>query len=248
MLPQEVIVRVAVCDDEKNIREDIKRMIKDQCADCYVDTYDSGESLLVANEEYDIYFLDIQMTGMDGVETAKRIRKKETTESQSESIIIFITSFTEFWNEAFDVKAYHYIVKPIDKNKFNAVFTRAVAEILDKKEKAEKHILIKSRDSHHKILLSEILYLESQNKKVIVNTTKETISHYGKMKDLENMLGNAFFRCHRCYIVNMEHITKYNATMIWLKNGSGIFLAHKKYNEFVKAYLNYAKSGGLIHD
>jgi hypothetical protein len=46
----------------------------------------------------------------------------------------------------------------------------------------------------------------------------------------------------------MEHITRYNATTIWLKNGEDIFLAHKKYNEFVKTYLNFAKSGGLIHE
>jgi DNA-binding LytR/AlgR family response regulator len=240
-------VRVAVCDDEKNLREDIKSMIKAQCADCHVDLYDSGESLLAAHEEYDIYFLDIQMAGMNGMETASRIRTRETAESKNESIIVFVTSFTDFWGEAFDVKAFHYLVKPIDKNKFNAVFTRAAAEYLDKKEKAGKHILIKNRDSYHKVLLSEIFYLESQNKKVTVISANGAVEHYGKMQDLESVLGDTFFRCHRCYIVNMEHITKYNATTIWLKNGKEIFLAHKKYPFFVKAYMSFLKSGGTDH-
>ena len=241
-------MRVAICDDENNLREDIKRMVKNQCADCRVDLYDSGESLLAAYKEYDIYFLDIQMTGINGMETAERIRTREATESQSESIIIFVTSFTDFWGDAFDVKAFHYLVKPVDVIKFNAVFTRAVTDCLDKKERAGKHILIKSKDSYHKVLLCDIYYIESQNKKVVVSSTNGEIEHYGKMQDFENSLGNAFYRCHRCFIVNLEHITKYNATTIWLKNGSNIFLAHKKYNEFVKTYLNFAKSGGLIHD
>jgi DNA-binding LytR/AlgR family response regulator len=90
--------------------------------------------------------------------------------------------------------------------------------------------------------------LESQNKKVTVVSKNGSIEHYGKMQDLEGVLGNSFFRCHRCYIVNMEHITKYNATTIWLNNDISVFLAQKKYNEFVKAYLNYAKSGGLINE
>jgi len=241
-------VRVAVCDDEKNLRENIQRMITGQCASCSVDLYDSGESLLAASKEYDIYFLDIQMAGMNGIETATRIREREAEEAQYESIIIFITSFTDFWGDAFDVKAYHYLVKPIDKNKFNAVFTRASADCLNKKAKAEKHILIKNKDSYHKILLDDIYYIESQGKKVEIVTKSGAMPHYGKMLDLEKTLGNSFYRCHRCYIVNMEHITKYNATTIWLSNGSSIFLAHKKYSELVKTYLNYAKSGRLIHD
>ena len=239
-------MRLAVCDDENNLREKIKRMITEQRADCAVDLYDSGESMLTASKVYDIYFLDIQMAGISGMETATRIRKREAEEVLNESIIIFITSFTEFWGDAFDVKAYHYLVKPIDSKKFNAVFTRASADYLSKKAKAEKYILIKSKDSYHKILLDDIYYFESQGKKVEIVTKSGATTHYGKMQDLEKTLGSSFYRCHRCYIVNLEHITKYNATTIWLKNGNSIFLAHKKYNEFVKTYLNNAKSGGLL--
>ena len=141
-----------------------------------------------------------------------------------------------------------YLVKPVEESKFNAVFTRAVADYKGKKERAEKFITIKSGDSYHKIFLSEIYYIESQNKKVLVTTKDGSTAYYGRMQDLESVLGKTFFRCHRCYIVNMEHITKYNATTITKKNGSNIFLANKKYNAFVKTYLSYAKSGGHIHD
>jgi len=241
-------ISIAICDDEKNIQDSIKRIVlKQQCVDCHVDLFDSGNLLIAVEKEYDIYFLDIQMPGINGMETAEQLRKRQAADSRNESIIIFITSFKEYMPDAFDVKAFHYLIKPIDEVKFQTVFSRALSDCLKTKEKADNHILIKSNDSHHKVLLNDILYIESDNKKVIVNTIEGTIDYYGKMQDLETSLGNSFFRCHRCYIVNMEHITRYNAATIWLKNGSTIFLAQKKYNEFVKAYLNFAKSGGLIH-
>jgi len=90
------------------------------------------------------------------METAMHIRAKENAKSQNDSIIIFVTSFTEFWNDAFDVKAFHYLIKPVEKSKFEAVFKRAVIDCKNKNERTEKHIIIKSGDSHHKILLNEI--------------------------------------------------------------------------------------------
>lgn len=219
-------------------------MVISQCADCHVDLYDSGEALLATAERYDIYFLDIQMPGISGTEAAQRIRVREATETHGESIIIFITSHTDYWENAFDVRAFHYLVKPVDTGKFETVLGRAVTDCIEKRARAKKHIILKSKDSVHTVLLGDILYVESQNKKLLINTVSGAIEHYGRMQDLENTLGNSFFRCHRCYMVNMEHIEKYNATTIWLKNGSDIFLSSRKYGSFVKAYLNYAKRGG----
>ena len=243
----EMPISIAVCDDEKNIRDNIKSIVLKQYTDCLVDLYDSGNSLFAAGKEYDIYLLDIQMPGINGMETAEQIRKRRTTKSWNGSVIIFITSFKEYMADAFDVRAFHYLLKPIDESKFQNVFSRAVSDCLSAKEKAETHILIKSKDSYHKVLLSDIYYVESDNKKVIVHTMEGAIEYYGKMQDLEISLGNDFFRSHRCFIVNLEHITRYNASTIRMKNGSDVLLAQKKYNEFVKTYLHFAKSGGLIH-
>lgn len=241
-------MHIAICDDEKNLLDDLKRMIENQCADCYADIFTSGEELISASKDYDIYFLDIQMAGMSGIETAEQIRKKEKQAEQPGSIIIFITSHADYWPEAFDVQAYHYLVKPVDKQKFAAVFASALKDCLKKKANAKKHIIIKSKDKHHKILLRDILYIESQNRKVIANTTKGTIDHYGKMQDFAENIGETFYRSHRCYIVNMEHISSYNAAEIRLADGSCVPLAHKKYNEFVRTYMHYAKRGGLVSE
>lgn len=231
---------VAICDDETHTREVINRLIKNQYEDCCVDFYDSGNALLASNIEYDIYILDIQIPGVNGMKTAEQLRERQRASSQSESIIIFVTTLKEYMADAFDVKAYHFLLKPIDKNKFSAVLSRAMNDCRKTKEDVDNHILIKSGNSYHKLFFRDIYYVESRDKKVVINLVDGAMEYYGKIKVLENAFDKSFFRCHRCYIVNMEHITRYNANTIWLKNGDGIYLAQKKYTTFVKEFKMYA--------
>lgn len=233
-------ISIAICDDEKNIQKEIMNLVKNQWKDSRLDLYDSGDALLAANIEYDVYFLDIQMPGISGMETAKQLRERQEAGTRSESVIIFVTALKEYMADAFDVKAFHYLIKPIDENKLKTVFSRAISDLCKIKENAENYILIKSGNSHHKLFFKDIFYVESHDKKVIINSINGTIEYYGKMREIENTLGRSFFRCHRCYIVNMEHITRYNATSIWVKNGKEIYLAQKKYSVFVKSYMQFS--------
>ena len=73
------------------------------------------------------------------------------------------------------------------------------------------------------------------------------LDSYGKMNGLEQMTGNGFYRCHRCYLVNMEQIVSYNADTIKVVNGDKLILAQKKYNDFIRQYMRYAKDGGIVN-
>jgi len=238
-------MKIAICDDEKNLCESLSALVKHHSANCRVDLYESGNALLESKKDYDIYFLDIQMPGIDGMKTAAQIRE---TDKSRDSIIIFITALKEYMANAFDVKAFHYLVKPLDENKFKEVFSRAVSDYEKASKNAEKHILVKSGNAYCKIYVNKIAYVESQGKKVIIHSDGDITEYYGKMAELENTLGDLFFRSHRSFLVNMAYISRYNATNIWLKNGEEIFLAQKKFQEFVKAYLLFAKSGGLANE
>lgn len=203
-------MRIAICDDEKNIRELIANKIAKQYPDAKIIFYRSGEELLLSDKRIDILFLDIQMPHRNGMETARELRKKDKN-----VIIIFVTAVEEYVFQAFDVGAFHYIVKPIDDAKFADVLHRAVDEWTSKKaakkEPEEKYLMINNGGVHIKVTIEDIVYAEVFNRKVVIHKLNETIEYYGKMSDLEALAGDSFYRPHRAYLINFKYVEKYDA-------------------------------------
>ena len=239
-------MRIAVCDDDRAIREELSRLIKGQVAEVDIVTYKSGEEMISAGENFDISFLDIEMGEVSGMDIARRIREQEKSGRQR-SIIIFVTGYREYMEAAFDVNAFHYLIKPIDAEKFSEVFDRAWKEMSAFDEQNKKQIMVKNSRTQQKIWLRDIYYIESGNKKVIFHTTDGILEVYGKMEDLENSLGNSFYRCHRCYLVNMEKISAYSVGNIQVTNGDNLLFARKKYSDFIKTFMRYVKNGGIVN-
>lgn len=245
------LIKIAVVDDEAIIREQIKNLIDKKTAKhslrCQVDGYVNGEALLEAQEAYDIVFLDIQMDGLSGIETARRLRRQKNTEGASGQacVLIFITGVKEHVFEAFDVNAFHYLLKPLEEDKFTEVLLRAIGEVEKRKAQGQKPLFIKTRTRNLSLKPSAILYIESRGKKVEIHTTAEIIEMYAAMNELEQELGAQFYRCHRGYLVNMAHIAEYGSDSITLDNGEQIIMAKDKYGTFVKAYLRYLRDGGV---
>ena len=123
----------------------------------------------------------------------------------------------------------------------------------DDKKMAEKIVKTKERRGlflkAKKFMLNQadILYIESRAKKVGIYTTgaKESIEIYATMEGLEGQLGEDFYRCHRAYIVNMAHITEFGKDSVTLTNGDTIYVAKKKFGEFVKTYKGYLQNDGV---
>lgn len=240
-------MKIAVVDDDRAICEAIVRLIKKQEPEAEVCQFLSGKEMLETEEIFAIYFLDIAMEEMSGLELAKKLRQEQEKQEISKSILIFITGYREYMEEAFDVNAFHYLLKPIDEEKFSQVFYRAWKEAAALEEQSNKYIIVKSSGIQQKIFLKDIYYIESNNKKVIYHTKDGRLETYGKMEELENELGNAFYRCHRCYLVNMEKIAAYSTDTIQVVGGDKLILAGKRYTDFIKHYMRYAKDGGIVN-
>ena len=152
-------MRIAICDDEKNIRELIGNKVLKQYPEADIVFFQSGEELLLSDNHIDILFLDIQMSGRNGMETARELRKKDKN-----VILIFVTAVEEYVFQAFDVGAFNYIVKPIDDTKFADVLCRAVAEWhsqnTDVRELEANYVMINNGGVHTKVVIEDIVYAE----------------------------------------------------------------------------------------
>ena len=233
------MIEIAICDDEKIIREQITGLIERQKADCRIEGFATGKELLAAKKHFDLIFLDIQMEGMNGIETARVIREQDRL-----AVLIFITAMKEYVFEAFDVAAFHYLLKPVAEEKFAEVFESAVGEVQTRNTQEAPPIFIKTKTRNLTLRQKEIFYIESRAKKVGIHTTAGVIEVYASMRGLEKQLGSSFYRSHRGYLVNMEHIAEYSNDMIDMSNGDRVYLAKEKYKEFVKVYMRYLRNGG----
>ena len=232
------MTEIAICDDEAVIRGQIQQFIKKSVPESHIETYATGEELLAADKSFDLVFLDILMDGMNGMETARALRAK-----REETILIFVTGSKEYVFEAFDVSAFHYLLKPLVEEKFDEVLGHALKEVERWKMQEKKQLLIQTRNRNYNLDQSAILYLESRGKKVEIHTLRETIEAYASISKLEEQLGSGFYRCHRGYLVNLKYISEYRTDRIRLRNGEEVYLAKEKYLAFVKAYMRYLKDG-----
>lgn len=233
-------MRLGICDDEKIICGWISERAQGLCPDAEVAVYRSGEELLADAERLDLLFLDIQMSGRNGIETAKELRRRK-----ERTIIIFITALEEYVFQAFDVGAFHYLVKPFAEDKFDAVFKTALQQYREQADmpvKEERYFMIQRGGVHTRVRLDEIIYAEVFNRKVVIHKADGEAEYYGKLSDLEKLAGEDFFRTHRAYLVNLKYVLQYNAGTIYLENGGKALVAKQKFPEFVKSYLKYNRN------
>ena len=238
-------VKIAVCDDEKNIRAYLVSLIKKQDIESSIKEYASADEYLSDGREYDLLFLDIEMGSsgalMDGMELARNIRAVDTGR---QPIIVFVTGYEKYVYDAFDVGAFQYLVKPVDEQKFAEVFSRAIRQIMSgqiasEAEKCRKKLVIPYAGGSKSISFHDIYYMESQNHNIVLHLKSGKLEYYGKMGDLERELAGQFYRIHRGYLINLFHVESYDRTEVRMANGDKLLLSRYKYDSFVQAYMEY---------
>ncbi len=235
------MIRIAVCEDEPLLLERLAGQIR-AILDKYpfahrIEVFANGTALL-AREAYDILLLDIEMKPYNGIELAKRLRERGDT-----GRFIFITAYEQYAIEAYDVQAFHYLVKPVNEKKLEEVLLKCCASLKEEKEQA---VTVRKGTAVRRIPFGEVLYLEVLDRKIYLHTAEETISFYGKLEELELALPDNFFKCHRSYIVNFHHVQRYEKGDIQLDNEERIPLSKRKYRLFGQAFMQYLKESGDV--
>ena len=225
---EDKLVNIVICENDKNDQEFVKAKVVEILDDLNIEyeikVYNSGDDLLKGYDKYtDIILLDIQMDGLDGMETARKIREFDDNVE-----IIFITSFVEYALEGYEVNAYRYLLKPVkDEN-----LRTSLINCLNDRNFVKRSIVIKEGDTRIKISLKDIMYIEVQGNDITVHTLKDTYRTKGTMSNFETEINsNMFVRCHKSYLVNLEYIKSIKRYTSILVNDEEVPLSRNKYKE-----------------
>jgi len=195
--------------------------------------FETAESFLFQWEEeadFDVLFVDIQMSGMNGMEMAKKIRKKDKN-----IVIIFTTGLSDYIEEGYEVEAMHYLIKPVSEEKLNTCLDRAA-----KKRKPEKYILVHTKEEILKINTEQVYYAEAMGhgcrlrleKKEKLIEIKESISQIEQILDKTE-----FIKCHRSYICRIRGIFRIDKASVYFDDGSSIPVSRRMYEQVNQAFI-----------
>ena len=230
-------MNICICDDETYIHDEIKLFISELAVTAtqfkVTDAF-SGEDLLkkcASPDMFDIIFLDTEMTGISGMKTAEKLRKKGV-----KSIIIFISAQKEYVFDSFKYEAFDFMVKPLKKAQFDGVFFRAV-----RKYKATHPIIVlKWQNDRYAILVHEITFIEGYQRHIMVHTNHKIYEAIGKISDmLAELEIHGFIRVHQGFLVNMAYIKCFDNNDIILRDNTKVMISIRKRAEALKTYDTY---------
>ncbi len=236
------MLNVCICDDELGDVAQIQAL-----AECFagehpefplkLQTFSSSFDLLEymnGKGGFDLYLLDILMPHLQGMELAQRIRERNEAAE-----LIFLTCSPEYALDAFDVAACGYLLKPVDKDRFDKVLLAAAHRLT---QPENPYLLLKTKDGMRKLLFRELVMVESFNHDRICTladgskaATADTLTSI--MARLSN--DPRFFSPHRAYIINLEHISALNACDMLMSTGQRVPVSRASFSALKKAYVDY---------
>ena len=227
--------KIAICDDSGEDRAYVSGMAARWAASrghaVHIDAFPSGETFLFRGAEeggYDILLLDIEMGAMDGVTMAKQIRKSNDTVQ-----IVFITGYSDYIAEGYEVAALHYLMKPVKEEKLRSVLDRAAEKIT----KNERVLHFESGGEMVRVPIYQIRYADVLGNYVTVHARTD-VKVKMTLGELEKQLDECFYRVGRSALVNLTQISRVTKTEIRLSDGTAIPLPRGAYEGVNRAIIN----------
>lgn len=232
------MINIAIVEDEEEVRKRIVEIIFSCNYDMKIDEYEKGELFLNAlkKKKSDIYILDIELESemINGYDLAQKIR-----EIDQSAIIIFLSSHTEYACAAFEVDTLRFLQKPLIEEKIKEAIEKAVVIL----RKNNESVYLKLERMQKKIMIKDILYVESKLRKVCMKIIDgKEYNGYATMNEMEKILNpNIFVKIHRSFIISMYYIDTVIMPEVVLENGEKISIGRKYKDNFQKKYADYIK-------
>lgn len=210
------MLQIAIVEDEENERIHLKECLnylsEKEKIPFHISEFSSGLAFLGDYKPiYDIVLMDIEMPGMNGMETARAFRKIDTA-----TILIFVTNMVQYAINGYEVDALSYILKPVSKYDFALKMRKAMARSA---KQLDESIQVKLAKETYRIRLASIKYLEVSGHYVIYHTTDGDFSEYTTLKEAEKKINRIFFvRCNRYLLVNLKYVSAVKDDSVYVGN------------------------------
>ena len=229
--------RIVLCDDVELERQILKELLtlyfEEKGEEISVIEYESGEALITDVEEgcleADLLFLDIFMRDMNGMETARKLRKMNRKVP-----IVFLTSSPDFAIESYEVQASGYLLKPYDVEKIKELTSRLL------KDDSKRRVAVKCKRQYRYLYTDDIMHIDSDRHAATIHMSDGAeIVTQEKLGDLETRIGEArFLRCHQSYLVNMDYIRDAQDDFL-LSDGTTVPIRVRGRKEMIDEYHDY---------
>ena len=181
----------------------------------------------------DLIFMDIELPGMNGIETARQLRAADPV-----AVLVFITNMEQYAINGYEVDALDFVIKPINYFRFSSMMLRALRNL---PVRNEKEVILQAAGTIRRLRISQIYYVEIQDHLLLYHTDQGRIEAWGKLSDVEAELdAYNFARCSSAHLVNMQHITSVSKTEVVVGTTSLPISQRRRkaFSDRVIAYLN----------
>lgn len=232
------MLKIAVCDDDRQDMERLESAFDEiKLSGISYDVYFSAQELLKYqqrhNETYNLYILDIEMPTTSGLELAKQIRQKD-----SRALFVFLTSYTEYAMDVFELITFDYIAKPIDSRRLNAVLEKAMNYL----NMMRRDFVFQFRKNHFRIGCDDILYIEKNGRQAFIHTVPKTYKANMNMGEIWNQLDKrCFAHIHVSFIVNLQHVKAIERDEVVLDDGVRLLIARTQKQTFKEKHMLFLK-------
>lgn len=231
------MIRIAICDDERHFVNQIKGILlnhNDRIDETiHIEEFYDGIMLLDKYDcSFDIIFLDIKMPYMDGVQVAEKIRLRDKNVT-----IIFLTSLIGRAVDGYKVKASNFLIKPVDKKKLLDEIDRWIE---DNRIKKQECLLIENVNGQFKIPISDLRYIETYNRNLLLHTENQSIVCYKKLKELRSQLEKyGFAQSHKGFLINLDYVNNISGNEVVLVTKEVLPISRQMKKEFMQQLAKY---------
>ena len=233
-------MRIAVCDDNPKELERIKGCFcRIQGYDLVCSYFDSTstvmEILKTENSPYDLYILDIEMPGMNGLKLAKSIREKD-----SRALFVFLTSYTRYMKNVFDVVTFDFIEKPISDEKLLQILERAATYL----NITSQHFSFGYRASRYSLKYDRILYIEKKGRQALIHTFEDVYKTNMTLEEIWKQLNpKSFVHIHSSYIINLYNLDRKDNEIAIMRNGEKLHITKGYRRELAMRHYEFVQGG-----